>query len=124
MFGLNKRKQPEPVKLPESMKAEDPVNYNSVLDYLVGLSDKDYRKMTQSAEIYRDANKKVAKVIGVKDEPTTTIATKPEITDDDLDTLLTADPDAVKQAFITDDTHEAPKPKKAQASAKKVEVQE
>jgi hypothetical protein len=116
VFGLNKRKQPEPVELPESMKAEDPVNYNSVLD-------KDYRKMTQSAEIYRDANKKVAKVIGVKDEPTTTIATKPDITDDDLDTLLSADPDAVKQAFITDDDHEAPKPKKAQASAKKVEVQ-
>lgn len=123
MFGLNKQKQPEPVELPESMKPEDPVNYNSVLDYLVGLSKADYNKMTKSAEIYREANQKVAKVIGVKDEPTTTIATKPDITETDLDELLAADPEAVKQAFLTDDDHDAPKPKKAQASAKKVEVQ-
>lgn len=124
VFGLGKREDKQPVNIPEAMKAEDPVNYNSVLDYLVGLSDKDYKKMTGSVEIYRDANKKVAKLIGIKDEPTTSINTaKPEISDDDLDNMLAADSKELAVAFIEDDKHPAPKPTKPQAAAKKVETE-
>ena len=121
LFG--KRKQDTaPVTVPEGLMPEDPVNYNSVLDYLVGLSKTDYIKMIKSADIYREANTKVAKVIGIKDEPTTSIKTeKPEVSDDELSDMLAADLDALQTAFI-DDAPESPKPKKAQASDKKVEV--
>lgn len=124
LFGKRKKGVSEPVSVPVGMQPEDPVNYNSVLDYIVGLSDKDYKKMTSSAEIYREANKKVAKLLGIKDEPTTSISTdKAEITDDDLDTMLSADADELKQAFL-DDGPATQKPKKAQSTDTKVEVKE
>jgi len=119
------KSEPKPLpQIPAAMQPEDPVNYNSVLDYLVGLSDKDYKKMTGSAEIYRKANKEVAKLIGVKDEPTTSITTeKPELSDDELDEMLNAPAGDLATAFIEDDI-EVPKPKKAQSTEKKVEVKE
>lgn len=111
-------------EIPAAMQPEDPVNYNSVLDYLVGLSDKDYKKMTGSAEIYRKANKEVARLIGVKDEPTTSITTeKPELSDDELDSMLNAPAGDLAAAFIEDDV-QTQKPKKAQSTDKKVEVKE
>lgn len=123
-----KRKNAEraPVVIPESFKAEDPVNYNTVLDFLVGLDGPDFKKMTRSAEIYRKANKEVADLIGVEDKPTTSIQTaKSEIEDVDLDNFLSADKDDLTAAFLED---EAPgddaKPKKAQATAKKIEIED
>jgi hypothetical protein len=122
LFGKRKRNT-DTFTVPEAMMPEDPVNYNCVLDYLVGLSKADYRKMTSSAEIYREANVKVAKVIGIKDEPTTSIKTeKPELSDDELTDMLSADLDALQTAFIDEPLEDMPKPKKAQASDKKVEV--
>ena len=117
-----RKKDASKVVMPAGLQPEDPVNYNSVLDYLVGLSDKDYSRVTRSAEIYRKANKEVAKVIGVKDEPTTSIATdKPEVTDEDLDNMLLAGKEELTMAFL-EDGPEAPKPKKAQSTETKVEV--
>jgi hypothetical protein len=44
-MGIFNRKQQKLVELPALLtQPEDPVNYNSVLDYLVGLSDTDYKK--------------------------------------------------------------------------------
>lgn len=112
-----------PAELPAAMQPEDPVNYNSVLDYLVGLSTDDFKKMTKSAEIYRKANKDVANLLEVEDEPTTAIKTeKPEISDDELDDMLNTPPDALAAAFI--DNEPAPKPKKVQSTEKKIEVKE
>lgn len=113
-----------PVVVPEAMKVQDPVNYNSVLDYLVGLSPEDFKKMTKSAEIYRKANKDVASLIGVEDEPTTSISTeKPEISDDDFDAMLSADKDELATAFLEDEIPTDTK-KKPQATEKKIEVKE
>ena len=113
-----------PVIMPESMKPVDPVNYNSVLDYLVGLSADDFKKMTKSAEIYRKANKDVAGLIGVEDEPTTSIQTdKPEVSDDELDEMLASSTDELKTAFLEDDIP-APKTRKPQATEKKIEVKD
>lgn len=116
---FERKKRPGIESLPAVLiQPEDPVNYNSVLDYMVGLSDKEYKQMTASAEIYRKANKDVAKVIGVKDEPTTTIAsTKPS--DDEIDEGLNQ---ALSGDYIATDEPEAPKPAKKQAPAKKIEV--
>lgn len=123
LFGKRKRGATEPVVIPASMQPEDPVNYNSVLDYVVGLSDRDYKKLTASAEIYRDANKKVAKLLGIKDEPTTAITTeKPTVSDDELDSMLAADKDDLTQAFIDDEP--PAKPKKANSTERKIEVKE
>lgn len=124
LFGKRNEVGGEPVTIPAALQPEDPVNYNSVLDYVVGLSDKDYKTMTASAEIYRDANKKVAKLLGIKDEPTTTISTeRPEIGDDELDAMLAAEPGDLAAAFI-DDAPVSPKPKKAQSTERKIEVKE
>lgn len=124
LFGKRKKVASEPVSIPASMQAEDPVNYNSVLDYVVGLSDKDYKKLTASAEIYRDANKKVAKLLGIKDEPTTTIKSdKPELGEDELDAMLNAPKEELVAAF-ENDTPAAPKPKKAQSTEVKIEIKE
>lgn len=121
-----KRKSAErkPVAIPESFKAEDPVNDNSVLDYLVGLSPEDFKKMTKSAEIYRKANKDVANLLDVEDEPTTSIQpVKSEISDDDLDEMLSADKDDLTAAFLEDEIP-ADNKKKPQATEKKIEVKE
>lgn len=98
---------------------EEPVNFNSVLDYLTGLSDPEYKTMIKATEAYRATNKVVAKLIGVKDEPTTTIAiAKP--TDEEIETAMD---DTLAGNFI-DEAQDTPKPKKRQASTKKVEVKE
>lgn len=112
-----------PVEIPKSMQPVDPVNYNSVLDYLVGLSPEDFKKMTKSAEIYRKANKDVANLLDIEDEATTAIVTeKPQVEDEDLDKMLSADKDDLTAAFLEDEAPGAEKPKKAQATEKKVEV--
>lgn len=113
-----------PVEIPESMKPVDPVNYNSVLDYIVGLSPEDFKKMTKSAEIYRKANKDVAKLLDIEDEATTAIVTdKPEVTDDDLDAMLSAPKDDLTSAFLEDELPES-KVRKPQASERKIEIKE
>lgn len=120
------RTERAPVVIPESMKPVDPVNYNSVLDYLVGLSVDDFKKMTKSAEIYRKANKEVAELIGVADEPTTSIQTdKVEVEDEDLDNMLSANKDDLTAAFLEDEAPgDGAKPKKQQATAKKIEIED
>lgn len=111
-----------PVVIPEAMKMQDPVNYNSVLDYLVGLSQDDFKKMTKSAEIYRKANRDVAGLIGVEDEPTTSIqTTQPELEDEDLDNLLSANKDDLTTAFLEDEIP-TDKAKKPHAPERKIEI--
>lgn len=124
MFDFLKRREPKaPMELPGILQPENPVNYNSVLDYLVGLSDKDYKKMTGSAEVYRKANKDVAKIVGIKDEPTHTLmAEKPteEQVDKDLDNMLD-EPD-LAAAFLADDEPKADEPHKPQAPSKSKQI--
>lgn len=122
VFGV--KREPQPVEIPAILQPEDPVNYNSVLDYLVGLSDRDYKKMTGSAEVYRKANKEVAKIVGVKDEPTHTLLPETpseEALDEGLNQLLETDPVDLKAAL--ENSEDAEKPKKAQSpKAKEIKV--
>ena len=124
MFDFLKKREPkERMELPAILQPENPVNYNSVLDYMIGLSDKDYKKLTGSAEIYRKANKDVAKLIGIKDEPTHTLmAEKPsdEQIDTDLDNMLD-EPD-LATAFLEDDAPKADEPHKPQAPSKPKQI--
>lgn len=114
------REKPEP-KLAGVLGKEEPaVNYNSVLDYLTGLSAQDYNKITRVAVIYRNANKEAAKIIGVKDEPTQPLL-EPKPTDEEIDQALD---DTLAGNFLEDDLPES-KPKKEQAaSTKKIEIKD
>lgn len=70
------------------------VNFNSVVEYLEGLSRYDFDKLLKVVNIYRAANKDVHKVLGIKDEPTTAIAKESreeaelDLEDDDLPFIL------------------------------------
>lgn len=125
MLGFNKRKRQQ-VEVPAVLtQQEDPVNYNSVLDYLVGLSKTEYDKMFKVANIYRNANKDAAKVLGVKDEPTTQLKSEEpsqEEIDEGIDTILESDIDA---DFLFEDEEPAPQVdglKKPQQANKKIDV--
>lgn len=49
------------------------VNYESVVEFLTGLSDQDYAHIGKVVKIYRKADKDVANYLGVENEPTTFI---------------------------------------------------
>ncbi len=123
MFGLFKKRETSQVELPAILQPENPVNYDSVLDYLVGLDNKDYDKLLKVAVIYRDANKSAAKVLGVKDQPTAQLK-EPKPTDDEmddaLDGLLETHPDDLKAAL--ENAPEKPEIKKEQAPSKETKI--
>ncbi len=48
-------------------------NYDSVLEWLVGLSEDDFDKILRIAVIYRSADKSASETLGVEPEPTTYI---------------------------------------------------
>lgn len=123
MFGFGKREKQQ-VELPAAIMADDnPVNYDSVLDYLVGLDGKEYDKLLKVAVIYRDANKSAAKVLGVKDQPTTKLKSDTptdEEMDNALDGLLETHPDDLKDAILN--APEKPEAKKEQAPSKETKI--
>jgi hypothetical protein len=45
-------------------------NYNGVIDFLTGLSDEDYKRTVEVAEIYRKAETEAAKALGIEKQPT------------------------------------------------------
>jgi len=124
IFGA--KREPQPVELPAILQPEDPVNYNSVLDWLLGLSDKDYKTMLEVVQVYRDAGKTTAKLLKIKDTPTTELLpvkpTEDEV-DQQLTDLLETHPDDLKAAILNEEPAE--KPKKAQTpKTKQIAVKE
>lgn len=62
--------------------SEDQVGYNEVIEYLVGLSEKDYDTVCKVAAIYRKSNQDVSKTLGIKPEPTSFIMAPEEPEDE------------------------------------------
>jgi hypothetical protein len=121
---LGKKRKANPVELPALLaKDANPVNYDSVLDYLVGLSEEDYKKICKVTGIYREANKKAATVLNVEDQPTTSLVedklTDEEI-DESLDQLLETPADDLKEAIVNQAV--ADEPKKVQAPSKETKI--
>lgn len=113
LFSTKKAK----IELPKVLtEQEEPVNYNSVLDYLVGLSRGDYDKILKVSGIYRQANKEAAKILGVKDEPTADLL-KEKPTEEAIDDALDAALDG-NLSFI-DEGPVSPKPTKQQSTKPK-----
>jgi hypothetical protein len=77
--------------------------YNEVIDYLTGLSDKDYQTVCSVAVIYREAQAKVAETLGIENEPTTFI-TPPEAPSNTE--LLPQDVNHIAPKTILDDDDE------------------
>lgn len=76
IFGSKKKEPTSPLLMDDEEVQEqlgEPVNYNTVVDWLVGLSDEDYTKVCKVAEIYRDANVKATEALGVENQPSTSI---------------------------------------------------
>lgn len=103
LFNKSRGIDLSPILTDEEAETESPVNYSSVLDYLIGLSRSDYDKLYKVSTIYRVANKDAAKVLGVKDEPTTALkdeedapAPQPEAADD-------SDEEKALDDFLADD---------------------
>lgn len=87
LFGKKKELPPLLSDAEIDAELEPCVNFNSVVTYLEGLSRYDYDKILKVVNIYREANKSASKVLGIKDEPSTTIdkESRSEATlDDDL----------------------------------------
>ena len=88
----------------EEMDIYTGINYENVLEWLVGLSGDDYTKVCQIAAVYRQADFEAAKVLGVDNEPVTFITPPTE-------------PDTIDQAFLD-------MPEKPAKTSKKITVKE
>lgn len=96
------KREPQKVELPALLQPEPPVNYNTVLEWMLGLSDKDYATMLDCINIYREAQKNEAKALKIKSAPTTQLLIAPqtdEEVDKDLDMLLETDPKDLKHTL-------------------------
>lgn len=102
LFG---KRQAQTVVLPALLEPEDPVNFDSVVDWMIGLSEAERKQVDQVITIYRDANTKAANALGVPEKPTTFIKPK-KLTnkqiDEGLDALLETDPEDLKTALAKD----------------------
>lgn len=120
------KRETQPVELPAILQPEDPVNYNSVLDWLLGLSDKDYKTMLEVVNVYREAGKTTAKLLKIKDTPSTEllpVQPSDEQIESELDGLLETHPDDLKAAILSEQPAEKPK-KKQTPTSKQITVSE
>lgn len=123
LFG--KQREPQAVEIPAILQPDDPVNYNSVLDWLLGLSDKDYKTMLDVVQVYREAGKTTAKLLKIKDQPSTVllpVAPSEEQIDAELDGLLETHPDDLKAAIMSEQP--ADKKKTSKQKVKQIQVEE
>lgn len=86
------------------------VGYQDVVDYLRDLEQQDYTKILKVVSTYREADKKVKKILNIKDEPVTAGFSHDDLLLDDDDTLL---------GNFLDDDHDTPASKKQRETAKK-----
>lgn len=95
LFGKKKRELPPLISDEELFPI---VDYDSVLEWLVGLSEKDFVKVGEVATIHRKALEESAKILGKPNEPTTFI-------DDPKYKLQTVPPILIDKepAFLEDD---------------------
>lgn len=121
---LFNRAERQPVEIPAYLQPDDPVNYDTVLDWLLGLSNQDYDTMINVVQIYREANASAAKALGVEDKPTTelrrSLPTDSEI-EEGLDALIATEPKELRKAMAKDAPAKAKK-KQSPSKEKKITV--
>ena len=88
-------------------KQQQPIvetNYDDVVEFLRNLAQPDYTKILKVVNLYRDADKGVKKVLGIKDMPT--------LDDVPMEDLLSDDDTSIGN-FLEDELPKKPKVKKA-----------
>jgi len=119
MFGKKDNEKLSGTFMGESIpRAVNPVNYDTVLDYLTSLNAEDFEKIFKVSTIYRKANTEAADVLGLVETATASISTElseDEQDDEDLENLL--DDDELNNAFL--DAESEPPVKKV--TAKKIQ---
>lgn len=78
------------------------ISYDDVVTYLRDLEQVDYTKILKVVSTYREADKKVKKILNIKDEPI----------DQELDDFLNDDDTSIGN-FLDDEPPKKPKAKKA-----------
>ena len=73
MLFRNKKRQLPPLISDSELELATGINFDNVVEYLVGLSGDDYTKICQVAAVYREADHQAFKVLGIENEPTTFI---------------------------------------------------
>lgn len=69
---------------PKTIEVRKPADFDSVTEYLVGLSVEDYTKLNKVVEVQRNARRDTAAILGTANEPSTFIdpaADEPEFLD-------------------------------------------
>ena len=88
-------------------KQQQPIvetNYDDVVEFLRNLAQPDYTKILKVVNLYRDADKGVKKVLGIKDTPV--------LDDVPMEDLLSDDDTSIGN-FLEDELPAKPKAKKA-----------
>ncbi len=130
LFNKNSKQLPE-LFTEDELADEAGVNYNTVLDWLTGLTDDDYTKVCNIAAIYRKANQDAAAALGIPNEPTSFIL-QPELPADSVqdpataearaETILDEDDDADIAAFLDEPEFLEDEPKTTKS--KQIDVSE
>jgi len=107
-MGLFTKDKKPALMLAEDKLAYEPVNYNSVLDWLCGLDTTDYYKMLKVASIYRKAHQDAADALEETNQPTTFInepitnqEAKNILDEDDLESSFLDEPDFLEEKLAT-----------------------
>ena len=103
IFNNNKTKNAPGALWPEAgiELEDDPINYNSVVDWLVGLTAGDYSKVLSVSGIYRKANNEACKALEIDCQPTAFINPPEPEEPADKTTILDSD-DELDMAFLDD----------------------
>lgn len=104
---FDKNKLPLPAAIQGEEQPARDINFSSVRDYMVGLSDEDFAKATKVVSICRSYNKQVCEALGVDCEPTSFIEPAENPGADMSDSFLD---DEMESAFL-DDVGDVPEPK-------------
>ncbi len=106
-MGLFDRRKQELPPLISDEELFPSVNYESVLNWLLGLSAKEYSQVLEVANIHRQADQDAAKALGKTTKPTSFI-------DDPKDKHQTIEPFIIDKEpqFLMDDEPKKPKAKK------------
>lgn len=102
----------------------EPINYNTVLEYLAGLSAEDYKKVIKCAEITRKSYAEQCKVLDIENEPTTFIyppepPTLADSTFTDDEGKINLLEDDTELGNYLDDDHDTPASRQQKETAKK-----
>lgn len=106
-MGLFKKHQAtyfgEPVFTPLGDELQPVANYESTLDYLVGLSKDEYAQIVKVADIYRKANQDAAAALGTPNTPTTFIKAPEKQILDDIEKYIDRENEDDDIPFIQDE---------------------